>query len=65
MIKINGDHLLRLLGQPEWDNEVIEVTKTLGLGRVKVPDSRFSEDFRIDKFNICLLYTSPSPRDRG
>ena len=28
-------------------------------------ESRLNKRFEIDQPNICLLYTSPSPRDRG
>ena len=55
-----------------WRNKK-EITKTITLGRLET-----SEDFRAEspkvpqvetisalKIEVCLLYTSPSPRDRG
>ena len=36
-------------------------------GAIKIPEktNRISVEVAPDKFDACLLYTSPSPRDRG
>ena len=40
-------------------------TKKRPVYKVVVADSRFARDGRfIEKVGFCLLYTSPSPRDR-
>ena len=37
---------------------------SLSLDLSELPDSRFNADEEPTKYESCLLYTSPSPRDR-
>ena len=47
--------------------EVFEVMEYIGGTRELFRESevKVEEEFRADSFQDCLLYTSPSPRDRG
>ena len=59
------DDLLKMFRDPDIEKareRLFNMAKTLGIDVMEVP--RFLENYG-DTFMSCLLYTSPSPRDRG
>ena len=52
------------------ESQLININKT-GITKVVIVTGYLTEkieskvEFYSEKYNICLLYTSPSPRDRG
>ena len=51
---------LSIIGKGKLTNDVVD---TLILARNKFPGSQISLDALCKRYRICLLYTSPSPRD--
>ena len=52
---------LSILGRPKLSKE--NIIDTLEIAREKYPGSSISLDALCKRYRICLLYTSPSPRD--
>ena len=46
-----------------WSEEIFKINNEAGLNAIHVTIA-YHEDFDEVKNNVCLLYTSPSPRDR-
>ena len=48
----------------EAKDEEVDETKDEEVEETKDEDEKTNEEFDLDEFEVCLLYTSPSPRDR-
>ena len=70
-----GDHIrleynVNLINKETWGNIYKPAENTIPLLNIDPVDLRNSPDFtllygvKVDKCMVCLLYTSPSPRDR-
>jgi hypothetical protein len=55
MNELNGEHLIRLMSRPEWDDEVLALLELCGEERVDLGDM-YSKDIYIDKFDIELEF---------
>ena len=49
---------------PKGVQDVIPVATIFDDGIFKVGKDKYSKTYRFTDINYCLLYTSPSPRDR-
>ena len=57
-------HYLKRISKHDDDlNSYISVTEDLALKQADAADKRYHDDKALPLDGICLLYTSPSPRD--
>ena len=67
----NCGHRMELYVEPEFADEIINISNSFNI-EAKIIGKVFNSDEKkltvkseFGEFNFCLLYTSPSPRDRG
>jgi len=53
---LNGDHLIKLMSRPEWDDEVLALLELCGEERVELGEL-YSINLYIDKFDIKLKFS--------
>ena len=53
---LNGDHLIKLMGRPEWDDEVLELLELCDLERVELGEM-FSKYIYVEKYDIKLTFS--------
>ena len=65
MIRVHGD--IRRINLPEMSSEEVGtmITSVMNDHQRKLYQQDFEVDFSFELPNVCLLYTSPRPRERG
>ena len=62
---IVGDHTVFFIGEGERIEITHRAQSRVNFAQGAIRAARFLSDKKTGLYDICLLYTSPSPRDRG